>query len=481
MWKLLYNIGLLFAAPVIVGVLLAKPRCRRGLLQRLGLENGLSGLFGSFGLSRLSGIGQRARRDQPHKRNEPNEPNQPNKQNQLERPVIWVHAVSLGEVVAAAPLVKALYERHPEFRYLVTTVTETGREAVEQRLGGIAEHRYAPLDFSWAVGGMVRRLRPLLYVFIETEIWPNLLWTLREQHVPSVLVNGRLSSRSFRRQDLPMIRSFYQSVLRTVTLCLMQSTRDRDRIVALGAEPIRVQVTGNIKFDQPLPGVRSDESLRRSLGIDPSEQLILAGSTHPGEEELLISAYREIVKAYPSTVLMLAPRHIERAERIESALREAGFVVQRRSQLREKQSGPRVVILDTRGELSRAYREAVVAFVGGTLVPVGGHNLLEPAVWGTPVLFGPHTDHCAEVATLLSEAGGGRRVRGVEGLVASLQEWLGHPEARHRVGQAAKQAVLDNQGALTRSLDFIETCLRAAPSYSDSCVATGPGPLMAKP
>jgi len=447
MWKLLYNVGLLLAAPIIVGVLLAKPRCRPGLAQRLGLEEGLSGLFG---LSRR--------------------PDRPDRQN---RPVIWIHAVSLGEVVAAAPLVKALHERHPEFRYIVTTVTETGREAVEQRLRGIAEHRYAPLDFSWAVAGRVRRLHPMLYVFVETELWPNLLWTLREQDVPSVLVNGRLSSRSFRRQDLPVIRSFYRSVLQTLTLCLMQSDRDGDRIIALGAEPTRVHVTGNIKFDQPPPDVRSGELLRPSFGIDEHEQLILAGSTHPGEEELLVSAYRHIVKTHPSTVLMLAPRHIERVDRVEAALREAGVVVQRRSRIRERQSGPRVVILDTRGELSRAYREAVVAFVGGTLVPVGGHNLLEPAVWGTPVMFGPHTDHCAEVATLLSDAGGGRRVTGVEDLVASLQEWLGQPETRYRAGQAAKQAVLDNQGALTRSLEFIETCLCAAPSYSDSCVATG--------
>ncbi|HEU5406752.1 MAG TPA: glycosyltransferase N-terminal domain-containing protein, partial [Nitrospira sp.] len=302
MWKLLYNIGFLLATPVIVGVLLAKPRCRPGFFQRMGWQDRSPKGGGS------------------------------------PQPLIWVHAVSLGEVVAAAPLVKALHERHPEFRYIVTTVTETGREAVEQRLGGIAEHRYAPLDFPWAVAGMVRHLRPMLYVFVETEIWPNLLWTLRERGVPSVLVNGRLSSRSFRRQNVPMIRSFYRSVLRTLTLCLMQSERDGDRLVALGADPTRVHVTGNIKFDQPLPDVRSDESLRRSFGLDEHEQLILAGSTHSGEEELLVSAYRHIVKTYPATVLMLAPRHIERAERVEATLREAGLVVQRRSRIREKQA-----------------------------------------------------------------------------------------------------------------------------------------------
>ena len=444
MWKLLYNIGLLLAAPVIIAVLLAKPRCRPGFLQRMGWHI------------------------------------HPSDRQTTASPLVWIHAVSLGEVVAATPLVKALHERHPEFRYIVTTVTETGREAVEQRLGGIAEHRYAPLDFPWAVARMIRSLRPVLYVFVETELWPNLLWTLRAQDVPSVLVNGRLSSRSFGRQDLPVIRSFYRSILQTLTLCLMQSDRDRQRIVALGADPSRVHVTSNIKFDQPLPDVHSHESLRQSFGLDENEQLMLAGSTHAGEEELLVSAYRHIVKPYPTTVLMLALRHIERADRVEAVLREAGFAVQRRSRIQGKQSGPRVIILDTRGELSRAYRDAVVAFVGGTLVPVGGHNLLEPAVWGIPVMFGPHTDHCAEVAALLAEAGGGRRVMGVEDLVTSLEEWLGQPETRHRTGQAARQVVLDNQGALTRSLEFIETCLRPAPSYSDSCVATGPGPLMAK-
>jgi 3-deoxy-D-manno-octulosonic-acid transferase len=430
MWRFLYNCLLILATPVVIGILLAKPRCRPGFFQRMGWQAHPSDAVGSS------------------------------------EPLIWIHAVSLGEVVAVSPLVKALHARHPEYRYIVTTVTETGREAVQQRLSGIAEHRYAPLDFLWAVTAMIRRVRPTLYIFVETELWPNLLWSLRDESVPSVLVNGRLSSRSFRRQDLPLIRSFYRSVLQTLTLCLMQSERDKQRIVALGAEPDRVHVTGNIKFDQPPPVVRSDETLRRSFGLNEHEQLILAGSTHPGEEEILVWVYGQIAKTYPTTVLMLAPRHIERTDRVEAMLREAGFVVQRKSEMLEKRAGPRVVILDTRGELALAYREAVVAFVGGTLVPVGGHNLLEPAVWGTPVIFGPYTDHCAEVATLLQEAGGGCRVTGGEDLVTMLGGWLRQPETRVRVGQAAKRVVLDNQGALIRSVEFIESCLRAAPTYS---------------
>lgn len=458
MWKFLYNIGLLLASPVIVGILLSKPRCRRGLPQRLGFNNGF------FGLSGLFGAGGRSQSDQPGK---PDEPNKPRK------PVIWIHAVSLGEAVAAAPLVKALHGRHPEYRYIVTTVTETGREAVEQRLAGIAEHRYAPLDFSWSVAETVARLRPALYVFVETELWPNLLWTLRDRHVPVVLVNGRLSSRSFRRQDVAGIRSLYRSVLRSITLCLMQSDRDRERIIALGANSEVVHTTGNIKFDQPLPAGEDEGSWRRRFGLDEYEQLILAGSTHQGEEELLVSAYRHIVQAHHSVVLMLAPRHIERVDRVEAMIRDAGFVAQRKSRIGEKVAGPRIIILDTRGELARAYRDAAVTFVGGTLVPVGGHNLLEPAVWGKPVLFGPYTDHCAEVAALLEEARGGMRVTGVDDIVRYCTDWLNDQDSRDAVGQAAKRAVLDNQGALQRSVDLIETCLTPATTV-DSPLHTSP-------
>jgi len=207
----------------------------------------------------------------------------------------------------------------------------------------------------------------------------------------------------------------------------------------------------------------------------------VAGSSHAGEEELLLSAYGQIVKTHPSTVLMLAPRHIERVDRVETMIRGAGFIAQRKSQIREVAAGPRVIILDTRGELAHAYREAVATFVGGTLVPVGGHNLLEPAVWGKPVMFGPYTDHCAEVATLLQEAGGGCRVSGVGDLVHYLNGWLSNQEACERVGQAARRVVLENQGALKRSLEFIESCLTSAPSGSKRFVETAPGPVMARP
>lgn len=432
MWRVVYNGLMCVAFPVIVGILLAKPRCRRGLPQRLGLEGALSG--------REAGS---------------------------DRPVIWIHAVSLGEVIAVAPLVKALAQRQPGYRYVVTTVTETGREAVEQRLAGVAEHQYAPLDVPWAVSRLVRRLAPALYVFVETELWPNLLWTLEARGTPAVLLNGRLSSRSFRRQNWPLLRDFYRSVVGSLALCLMQSARDAERVRALGARPERVHVTGNIKFDQPVPVAPPDPAWRRQLGLGEQERLFLAGSTHPGEEEQVIAAYRALVRTHPSLVLMLAPRHIERAERLEAVIRQAGLRAVRKSRGYGIDTGPRVVILDTRGELARAYGEAVAAYVGGTLVPVGGHNLLEPAVWGTPVLFGPYTDHCTEIAALLLQAGGARRVTAAEEIVGHVGVWLADQAARDAAGEAAKRVVWANQGALQRSLALIEACLyRTAPANS---------------
>jgi len=416
MWYLAYNIGLLLASPVILAMLLAKKRCWRGLPQRLGR------------------IAREA----------------------TDRPVIWVHAVSLGEVVAAVPLVRQLHDRHPDSRIVVTTVTETGREAVEQRLAGIAEHRYAPLDFPWAVRAFIRALDPRLFIFVETELWPNLLRTLARCGVPVVLVNGRLSSRSFRGYRLA--RPFMRQILGGVSALLMQSARDAARIVALGAPPDRTQCTGNIKFDQPMAAALP-VTLTKEVLLHDGEDLLVAGSTHPGEEEAWLRIYSILLTEFPSLVLLLAPRHIERADKLEAVVAGQGFRVMRRSRIAESAKvgpGPRVMILDTRGELAGVYRYAVVTFVGGTLVPVGGHNLLEPAAWGKPVFFGPHTDHCAEIATLLQEAGGGRQIGDAESGAIAVAAVLRDRDVLHRMGEAARRVVAQNRGALDRTLDALE-------------------------
>jgi 3-deoxy-D-manno-octulosonic-acid transferase len=462
MWYLAYNILLVLASPVILLILLGKKRCRRGLLERLGLS----------GLSRLSGSQQ----DKPNKPNKPDEP---------DKPVLWVHAVSLGEVVAVTPLVHALRKRYPHDRIVVSTVTETGREAVEQRLAGLAEHCYAPLDFPWTVSQFVERLSPRAFLFVETELWPNLLRALHRRSIPAVMVNGRLSSDSFRGYG--RIKPFMGQLLNAVTLCLMQSDRDAERIIALGTRSSRVKTTGNIKFDQPLPdpnGVTGGLS-RGALGLRDDEELIVAGSTHPVEEEQLLSCYEALQKEFPSLVLLLAPRHIERAQQVEASVRAKGLAVQRRSvptpALPHVGGGSgrgRVIVLDTRGELAQVYRHAVLTFVGGTLVPVGGHNLLEPALWGKPVFFGSHTDHCAEIAGLLTGVGGGMQVSGWRELTAGMAAQLRDRAALRRMGEAAKSVVLDNRGALQRSLDLIAGMLEQAPSSRNAALhQTGIVPL----
>ena len=435
-----YNVLLLLASPAILLILLAKRRCRRGLPFRLGI--------------RLPAL--------------------PAACSQPAGSVIWVHAVSLGEVVAVTPLVKSLHARYPGRPLVVSTVTETGREAVEQRLAGIAVHCYAPLDYPWAVARLIDHLQPGLYLFVETELWPNLLTRLAARGVPTVMLNGRISTRSFARQQWPVVRSIYRFILRRLSLCLMQSDRDAQRIISLGAEPQKVLRTGNIKFDQPPVSLERDRlaPLTGWISRQSHPPLLVAGSTHPGEEELLISTCEEIRKERP-LALILAPRHIERTEEVERMLMQRGIPFLRRTRLSTETAGPAgaskswVLLLDTRGELGAVYHYAAITFVGGTLAPVGGHNLLEPAAWGKPVLFGPHTDHCEEIAQVLESAGGGIRVRTVDQMVQVCRRLLADPVELDRVGQQARSALHENQGALERSLDAMTGFLERPPSWSD--------------
>jgi 3-deoxy-D-manno-octulosonic-acid transferase len=281
-----------------------------------------------------------------------------------------------------------------------------------------------------------------------------------------MLVNGRLSSRSFGRYAL--LKPFMRSVLADVTLCLMQSERDVERIIALGAEPDRVVRTGNIKFDQPLPvqAVGHQPVSRRAIGLGDDEDAIVAGSTHAGEEEELVSCYARLRGEFPSLVLILAPRHLERLSQVEETVRASGLQAVRRTAVdREgacaREGEARVLILDTRGELASVYRHAVLSFVGGTLVPVGGHNLLEPAAWGKPVFFGPHTDHCAEVARLLLHAGGGVSVGDGAQLYDVARSYLRDRQALERAGRMARRVLEENQGATERALAHITKALDA--------------------
>ena len=429
MGYLIYNLLLVLASPVLLLVLLSKKRCRPGLRQRLGaFPENLRTQAGS---------------------------------------VIWVHAVSLGEVVTVIPLVKALRRHYPHWSIVLSTMTQTGQEVVEKQLAGVAVHFYLPLDFPWAVEAYVKRLRPVVFIFGETELWPNLLKSLYRQGVPTVLINGRLSSRSFKRYQ--MIGFFMRRVLSMVTMCLMQTERDAKRIKELGADPRRVHRTGNMKFDQTVDDRRASlpELSASSIGLSQDEMMIVAGSTHSEEEDHLLIAYKKLCQRYPSVVLLIAPRYIERAAQVEEKIQAQGLNVVRRSHLDApgetmgSVKGPRVIILDSRGELARVYGLGYVAFVGGTLSPIGGHNLLEPAQYGKPVLFGPHTDHCSEIANLLIQTGGGIQVQNGEELTLRLLEALGDPTRVRKMGEAAKGVIENNRGVVKRNLELIGSLFEA--------------------
>lgn len=422
MWYALYNALLFLGFPVVLVVLLIKRRCRSGLRQRLGWV-----------------VPRRGSSDER---------------------VLWIHAVSLGEVSAIVPLAAALHRRHPGVKLVVSTVTDTGREAVERHLAGMATHCFLPLDYPWMARRFVESLNPMGFVVVETELWPNILREIRRRGIPSVIVNGRLSSRSF--SGYKRIRPFMRRVLAMVSLGLLQSRRDERRFVELGAAADRMRTTGNMKFDLPAGDATAADGVDRSaLGLLENERLIVAGSTHPSEEVMLLKSYRAVTREAAGAVLLLAPRHIERSDEMERAVRDAGFPVTRWSRMRRDggrpgAGGPRVILLDTRGDLARIYGAAAMAFVGGTLAPIGGHNLLEPAAWGTPVCFGPHTDHCQDIAELFVETGGGIRVRNVRELTDALLKGLRDRAWASRVGQCARNIIDDHRGVVEHNMHLIE-------------------------
>jgi 3-deoxy-D-manno-octulosonic-acid transferase len=354
-------------------------------------------------------------------------------------------------------------ERYPHCSLLVSTVTETGREQVMMQLEGIASHCYAPIDLWWAVERYVRAVQPQLFVLVESEFWPNLLKSLQRHHVPVCLVNGRVSSRSFSRYV--WVKGFMTQVFSCLDMALMQSDVDAERMRTLGAINQSVHVTGNMKFDQTMETADSrysHETLRQALGLDSEEVVLVAGSTHPEEEECLLRAYRDLLQSHPSIVFIMAPRHVERASALEAVIQEHQLTCIRRSQMSNmigEKRGARVILLDSRGELPFVYRLGCLGFVGGTLVPIGGHNLLEPAQWAKPVIFGPDIDHCRDMARLLLEEGGAIQIQNQDDLLSQFLHLLDHPLEAEQMGQRAFAVVQRHRGVTARNLQWIDQLL----------------------
>ncbi len=370
----------------------------------------------------------------------------------------WLHAVSVGEVRAAAPLVRALLRVHPDRRLLITTATPTGRATVRQLFGDRVRCAFLPWDLPFAVERFVARLRPACLIVMETELWPNLFHTVRARGVPLYLVNARLSARSFRayRRARPLLRD----TLACVTRIAAQAPTDAERFRALGARPDRVAVAGNLKFEHALPGDFASRcaSLRETLGRPAWPWL--AGSTHPGEEALLLSAHRRLLEDEPRAVLWLAPRHPERAADVVAQCERAGFTVARFSRLREQRSAgsrtdAQVIVVDVLGVLVYLYGMAPVAFIGGSLAARGGHNPLEALQAGCAVLTGRWTDNFAEVYAVLRAAGAVTLVDNEVALAEGVGELWRDGTRRARQVAAGQRVIEQRRGALARTLALI--------------------------
>lgn len=378
---------------------------------------------------------------------------------------VWVHAVSMGETLAVAGLVQALQAEYSDRRFFLSCVTRTGREVGEARMPGLAGHFYLPLDLRFSVRRAFARVQPALLIIVETELWPNLLRTARENGTRVVLVNARLSNRSFRGYRLA--RPFMRRILECIDWIGAQTDGDAERFIALGASPDRVTVMGNLKFDgKPPLAERLSSQLRAGLRSAQRGPVWIAASTMPGEETMLLRAWDEIRRQYPASLFILVPRHPNRFEEVAKLLTESarGFV--RRTALEpegqnfaHQLNAPEILLLDTVGELAGILEAADLVFVGGSLVPAGGHNLLEPAYWGKPILFGPHMENFRDIAQLFLEAGAALTVTNPDDLARRVHELLQRERKRVDMGARARKLMEQGSGATERTLERLRIML----------------------
>ena len=376
----------------------------------------------------------------------------------LDQP-IWIHAVSVGEAKVAQVLVKQLRQIYPEKKFAFSTVTTTGNRVVRSFQQETDFTFYLPFDLSFVTKSVITRLRPCICIIVETEIWPNLIISLKKMDVPIVLVNARISDRSF--LGYRIIRPLIRPVLNRINLFCVQSTRDAQRLRALGATPDKLKITGNMKYDfKDYTDFEKDYTdYKLKLGLESPETLFVAGSTHPGEERIILNTYKKLLDEFPNLRLLIAPRHPERTPEIENLIHKFGFRVIRISQLDRKTARPQdhktVFLLDTIGELLSFYAVADIVFVGGSLIKKGGQNILEPAYFSKPILFGPYMFNFSDMSDLFLTRGGARMVGRQEELLEKIRFLLNNPSELRTMGKIARQLVLENQGATKRNVQRI--------------------------
>jgi 3-deoxy-D-manno-octulosonic-acid transferase len=367
---------------------------------------------------------------------------------------VWFHAVSVGEIMGALPLAKAMGARFPDTRFVLSTYTPMGRDTATKRWDPSGAIFYFPLDLYPVTERVIERVRPDLFLLIETDFWPGFLRGLSANGIPSVLVNGRISSRRL------LLRPFYRRVIEQFSRLCVQTEVDRERLLELGVDGGKVAVTGNMKFAQASAREGDPSRLREQLGIAPGAALLIAGSTHEGEEKEILRCYQKLLLDGREVLLLVAPRHPERVDKVEALFNAHGLPCVRRSRANGS-SGSAVILLDTIGELSSAYALGTFIFVGGSLVKRGGHNVMEPAAWGKPIFFGPHMEHYSDIASSLEREGAAVRIKDGEDLAIKINRLADDERSMSEMGRKAAAFVARHQGAVERNLEVIEELLES--------------------
>lgn len=370
---------------------------------------------------------------------------------------LWIHAVSVGESIAAIPLIKTIKQRHPNLPVIVTNETPTGAACIRSGLGDAVLQFYAPYDVPCAVNKFLKKVQPSLLVLMETELWPNILHYCEQQKIPIVLINARLSERS--AKGYQRIRQLIFSMLQSLTKIAAQTQADAERFIALGLPNERAVVTGSIKFDLDIPAdlLERAKSLRQQWSGD--RLIWIAASTHEGEEEKLVAVFTELRKKFPQLLLVSVPRHPDRCKQVADLYRRQGYNLMLRSENKSCTAETDIFIGDTMGELLLFYAVADVAFVGGSLVEKGGQNPLEPAALGLPVVVGPHTFNFAVITEQLKKSNAEIQVENMQQLTVQVAELLSDAQKRKQMGERGREFVKQNRGALARQLELIEKFL----------------------
>jgi 3-deoxy-D-manno-octulosonic-acid transferase len=424
-YNILLSITSILLSPLILFALLREEKYRMGLSQKLGF-------LPPHLLLKLSGS----------------------------RPV-WIHAVSVGEVTSTIPLIQEIKKRYPSQKIILSTVTVTGNYTATIRVREVDAVIYFPLDYPFIVKKVIRQIKPKLFIILETELWPNILRELKRNNIPSVVVSGRISNRSYHKYRWG--RFFFTKVLDNIHLFCMQTEVDSKRIINIGADKDRVTTVGNLKFDQCVPTITTEEkeNLYNMLSLKEGQTIFIAGSTHKGEENIVLEVFKNLKKTYEDLILILAPRHPERFDEVADLIshQKLRSIKKTKIKVAQKSNHHDIILLDTIGELSKLYSIGTIIFVGGSLVSTGGHNVLEPVAYKKAVIFGPHMDNFSEISRCLRESGGGFQVNNQEEFLSQTEMLLQNDVDRDKLGEKAFEVIAHNQGAINKSMEVIERFL----------------------